>query len=86
MLDGREPKFARWMRDHGKQAVLKDNAVERLERASKAVSGSSRQDVLESMYGHLDPKPKGGTRAGAPALASVHADPVHIMCRQHVQL
>eukprot|EP00798_Chlamydomonas_sp_ICE-L_P006593 gene6593-3248_t len=53
-----DPKFAKWMRKHGKLAVLKDDEVERIERASHAVSGSvSRQDVMESMYGRIEPKP-----------------------------
>ena len=47
------------MREHGKQAVLKDDEVDRVERASKATTGVSRQDVLESMYGRLEPKPTG---------------------------
>jgi len=37
-------------------AVMKDDEVDRLERAG-AQSASSRQDVMESMYGRLDPKP-----------------------------
>ncbi|GAX75012.1 hypothetical protein CEUSTIGMA_g2458.t1 [Chlamydomonas eustigma] len=53
-----EPKFAKWMRDHKKLAVLKDDEVERLERVSKAAcSVYSRQDIMESMYGRVDPKP-----------------------------
>jgi hypothetical protein len=47
------------MRSHGKLAVLKDDEVDRLERASAAASGPSRQDVMDSMYGRLEPKPKG---------------------------
>jgi hypothetical protein len=47
------------MRSHGKLAVLKDDEVDRLERASSAASGPSRQDVMDSMYGRLEPKPKG---------------------------
>jgi hypothetical protein len=35
VLDGSEPKFARWMRRHGRLAVLKDGQVERLEQASR---------------------------------------------------
>lgn len=42
-IEEREPKFAAWMRSHGKQAVLKDDEVDRLERASQAASGPSRQ-------------------------------------------
>ena len=34
-----EPKFASWMRKHGKLAVLKDDEVDRLERASTATTG-----------------------------------------------
>jgi hypothetical protein len=45
------------MRKHGKVAVLKDDEVERLERANKATSGRSRQETMESMYGRADPKP-----------------------------
>ena len=37
-----EPKFANWMRKHGKLAVLKDDEVDRLERASTATTGTSR--------------------------------------------
>jgi len=47
------------MRKHGKLAVLKDDEVDRLERANNAVSGTSRQDVMESMYGRIEPKPHG---------------------------
>ncbi len=59
IIEESEPKFARWMRSHGKLAVLKDDEVDRLERASSAASGPSRQDVMDSMYGRLEPKPKG---------------------------
>jgi len=39
-------------------AVLKDDEIERLERAGKSSCSSySRQEVLESMYGRLAPKP-----------------------------
>lgn len=47
------------MRQHGKLAVLKDDEVDRLERAATATSGTSRSDVMDSMYGRLEPKPKG---------------------------
>ncbi|KAH7616838.1 hypothetical protein NADE_001645 [Nannochloris sp. 'desiccata'] len=46
IIEESEPKFARWMRSHGKLAVLKDDEVDRLERASSAASGPSRQDVI----------------------------------------
>jgi hypothetical protein len=36
-IDETEPRFARWMRRHGKLAVLKDAQVERLERASQGL-------------------------------------------------
>jgi hypothetical protein len=62
LIEESEPKFARWMRSHGKVAVLKDDEVDRLERASSAASGPSRQDVMDSMYGRLEPKPKGKKR------------------------
>lgn len=40
--------------------MLKDAEVERLERAGRAASGSiSRAECLESMYGRIDPKPRG---------------------------
>ena len=39
--------------------MLKDDEVDRLERAAAAVTGASRQDVMESMYNRLEPKPKG---------------------------
>lgn len=52
-----EPRFAAWMRNHGKQAVLKDDEVERLERARKATTGLSHGEVMESMFGRARPKP-----------------------------
>ena len=58
-IEEAEPKFANWMRKHGKMAVLKDDEVDRLERANNAVSGTSRQEVMESMYGRIEPKPQG---------------------------
>lgn len=58
-IEESEPKFATWMRRHGKMAVMKDDEVDRLERAGKAASGATRQEVMESMYGRIDPKPKG---------------------------
>ena len=47
------------MRSHGKLAVLKDNEVDRLERAGAATMGASRGEVLQSMYNRLEPKPQG---------------------------
>lgn len=58
-----EPKFASWMRSHGKLAVLKDDEIERLERANAACAGLDRAEVMDSMYNRLDPKPKGITLA-----------------------
>ena len=55
-----EPKFAAWMRKHNKMAVMKDDEVDRLERAG-AQSASTRRDVMESMYGRLDPRPAPAT-------------------------
>ena len=42
-IEESEPKFAKWMRKHGKQAVLKDDEVDRLERAGQAASGPGRE-------------------------------------------
>lgn len=58
-MEDAEPKFASWMRDHGKLAILKDDEVDRLERAGAATMGVSRAEVLESMYNRLEPKPQG---------------------------
>lgn len=58
-LEPTDPVFAAWMRTHGRLAQLKDSHVERLERATQAVSGPGRAEVLESMYNRLDPTPKG---------------------------
>ena len=58
-VEDAEPKFASWMRGHGKLAVLKDDEVDRLERAGAAIMGASRAEVLESMYNRLEPKPQG---------------------------
>mmetsp|Transcript_10172 Transcript_10172/g.21196 ORF Transcript_10172/g.21196 Transcript_10172/m.21196 type:complete len:291 (-) Transcript_10172:157-1029(-) len=48
VIEKHEPKFAKWMRKHGKQAVLKDDEVNRLER---------KVATMEDMYGKADPKP-----------------------------
>ena len=56
-IEHEDPKFARWMRRHRKLAVLKDDEVDRLERAQHASIGPSREEVMESMYGRLNPKP-----------------------------
>ena len=58
-VEDAEPKFASWMRGHGKLAVLKDDEVDRLERAGAATTGASRAEVLQSMYNRLEPKPQG---------------------------
>ena len=58
-VEDSEPKFASWMRSHGKLAVLKDDEVDRLERAGAATMGASRAEVLESMYNRLEPRPQG---------------------------
>ena len=55
MIEQDEPKFARFIRRHGKVAVLKDDEVERIERADKATSGYSRDEVMQSMYGNANP-------------------------------
>lgn len=74
LIEESEPKFARWMRAHGKLAVLKDDEVDRLERAAAAASGPSRQEVMESMYGRLEPKPKGNYEALYDFLHSTTVD------------
>ena len=38
-LEHTEPRFARWMRKHGKVAVLKDDEVDRLERKVRGRGG-----------------------------------------------
>mmetsp|Transcript_27506 Transcript_27506/g.52351 ORF Transcript_27506/g.52351 Transcript_27506/m.52351 type:complete len:300 (+) Transcript_27506:194-1093(+) len=48
MIEAEQPKFAKWMRKHGKIAVLKDDEVDRLER---------KVTTMESMYGRNNPKP-----------------------------
>ena len=59
-VEDSDAKFATWLRKHGKQAVLKDDEVDRIERAAAATCGTqSREDVIASMYGRLDPKPEG---------------------------
>lgn len=47
-IEKTEPKFARWMRKHGKQAVLKDDEVDRIER---------KVCTYEDLYGRANPKP-----------------------------
>ncbi len=34
-LQATEPRFARWMRKHGKVAVIKDDEVDRIERKAR---------------------------------------------------
>eukprot|EP00951_Prasinocladus_malaysianus_P023140 scaffold195656_cov30-Prasinocladus_malaysianus.AAC.1 len=59
------------MRKHGKQAQLKDDEVDRLERASKAACGPTREEVMNSMYNRLNPKPIGEAQYPCwPALAA----------------
>jgi hypothetical protein len=41
LIEKQEPKFAKWMRKHGKQAVLKDGASKILHAALVAPSGLS---------------------------------------------
>lgn len=53
-----DAKFAKWMRKHGKLATLKDDEIERLERARTAASGPSTSEVMDAMYNRLSPKPK----------------------------
>lgn len=35
-VEKEEPNFARWMRKHGKMAVLKDDEVDRIERKASS--------------------------------------------------
>lgn len=59
-MEDNDQKFATWMRSHGKQAVLKDDEVDRIERAAGAACGTqTREEVIQSMYGRVDPKPEG---------------------------
>ena len=50
-----EPKFAQWMRKHQKMAVLKDDEVDRIERASKATTGTSTRGLSLSGIHCEDP-------------------------------
>ncbi|KAK9834005.1 hypothetical protein WJX81_002377 [Elliptochloris bilobata] len=47
MAEVAEPKFAAWMRRHGKLATLKDDEVDRLERASAASTGRTRGEARQ---------------------------------------
>ncbi|KAF6254870.1 hypothetical protein COO60DRAFT_1641961 [Scenedesmus sp. NREL 46B-D3] len=71
-IEQQEPQFAAWMRKHGKLAVLQDDEVDRLERSSRPGGwlGLGRQDVMDSMYGRVDPRPAAPTydKATSPAL------------------
>jgi hypothetical protein len=40
-------------------AQLKDDEVDRIERAAHAACGPTRQEVMESMYNRIHPKPIG---------------------------
>lgn len=49
--EGTEPKFARWMRSHGKQAVLKDGAFsEKAKRGSLSIHVCFLQEERAAMY------------------------------------
>ncbi|KAK3265120.1 hypothetical protein CYMTET_26177 [Cymbomonas tetramitiformis] len=48
MIEKSEPKFANWMRKHGKVAVLKDDEVDRIER---------KVATMDDMYGKANPNP-----------------------------
>lgn len=53
------------MRKHRKLAVLKDDEIDRLERAGAACAGMDRAEVMDSMYNRLIPKPRGVTDAAS---------------------
>ena len=55
-IERQEPKFARWMRGHRKLAVLKDDEVDRLERASKPAVGDSREARQRTSAGQVPPE------------------------------
>jgi len=89
MIEEGDQKFATWLRAHGKQAVLKDDEVDRIERAAAAACGTqSREEVISSMYGRLDPKPEGTIQYVSRVTCSVIAL-VYVMgcpdvcCRDH---
>ena len=71
-VEDAEPNFASWMRKHRKLAVLKDDEVDRLERAGAACAGMARTEVMESMYNRLKPKPKGDADASCGVQAVIH--------------
>jgi hypothetical protein len=48
-LEHTEPKFARWMRKHGKVAVIKDDEVDRIERKARR-EGAREQRVPSSPH------------------------------------
>lgn len=61
-IEEQEPKFASWMRRHGKLAVLKDDEVDRLERAAQAASGPGREVrcwVVTGQVGQLEARSHG---------------------------
>lgn len=60
-VEGADPKFASWLREHGRQAQLKDDEIERIEAAAVSNSGTgprSRHEAQETMYGRLVPSPQ----------------------------
>ncbi|KAI8475993.1 MAG: hypothetical protein J3K34DRAFT_453232 [Monoraphidium minutum] len=83
-VEGSEPKFAAWMRGHGRLAVLKDDEVDRLERASKPGGcwGLSRAEVLDGMYGRIDPKPRPPEYDGRERAAMREAEEAALIARQ----
>ncbi|KAF8065598.1 hypothetical protein HT031_003199 [Scenedesmus sp. PABB004] len=64
-----DPRFAAWLRAHGKLAALQDDEVERLERAGRPGGwlGLSRDEVLAGLYGRADPRPAAPRYGPAPA-------------------
>ncbi|PNH12039.1 hypothetical protein TSOC_001052 [Tetrabaena socialis] len=49
VLEEGDPRFAGWLRQHGKQAIIGDAEVDRLERAGRAVMGPGREALLSSV-------------------------------------
>jgi len=81
-VESQDPKFAAWMRRHGRQAVLKDDEVERLERARVAQTGLTHDEVLGSMYGRVRPLPAPGTYSPAEARAVADREAAEGAARQ----
>lgn len=50
VIEEKEPKFAAWLRRHGKVAIIKDDEVERLERAERSQYSAGARSLSACLH------------------------------------